>query len=674
MTCFSWPSNPTIGQEVTVGNVTYKWTGMVWDSVTAPLKLSQITEDGGFDDIYSRNFKTVADMKAANLEPNITVRTLGFHSSGDGGGSEYAILLPAQATADGYLVHQLNNGNVAAIQLGGSINVRQTGCVGSGVVDDTLPFQAATDSGRKVIVPKGNYAINVDLRQKIVMVGEGCLNSRLTPFDTTKSALNYTYAAQVSRALATGVVYFDYHSEIRDIGFYQGSKQGIGFSFGKALLTDFETNDNFANNVKFYGCHFDGLDKGVQFSFGNIGTEFYSCGFKENYYGVYSLNNKFSASLMHAGNKHFYGGEFNSNTCAVYIHNGDAAGYGDFVFHDTILEANLLVAYVYNNSAIPAKPTIQFEGVWLEANALHAPPAVASPQVAVDSWVGSVKGTIIFDVANMVFDGDGLFVTFDKCGGVGNLHLKAPNSTIHISKSFVSEDFGNGGGANLVSYPETSYIREDLCIGTDTSSSGQSIGTYTLGETQRRMLPVDSNSARAIARWSKKPLFNKAISATPNSLKASNSGVTAMSLGGGSFALAGTVVSDGVAHNQCTEFTRASFSSGELARVIGPVDTSVTLQAGYHVLTFSVKLITGSLNFLWWDRGANSAALDIDPTGETGWVTYAASIHTSAPTTIYLDCRGKNENVTWRMADIQIHSFDSVRDVREFISDKSFYG
>ena len=44
MTCPIWPANPTVGQTVQRGTVTYQWTGVVWDSITGPLTASQITE------------------------------------------------------------------------------------------------------------------------------------------------------------------------------------------------------------------------------------------------------------------------------------------------------------------------------------------------------------------------------------------------------------------------------------------------------------------------------------------------------------------------------------------------------------------------------------------------------------------------------------------------------
>ena len=44
MTCPVWPANPTVGQTVQRGTVTYQWTGVVWDSITGPLDLAHISE------------------------------------------------------------------------------------------------------------------------------------------------------------------------------------------------------------------------------------------------------------------------------------------------------------------------------------------------------------------------------------------------------------------------------------------------------------------------------------------------------------------------------------------------------------------------------------------------------------------------------------------------------
>lgn len=109
MTCFSWPSNPTIGQEVTVGNVTYKWTGVVWDSVTAPLKLSQITEDGGLDGVYRRD-TTLADLSAGDFPVNSKLSLVDRNYA--------AFNVVAGGTANGYNILDAGNGNTAVLILG----------------------------------------------------------------------------------------------------------------------------------------------------------------------------------------------------------------------------------------------------------------------------------------------------------------------------------------------------------------------------------------------------------------------------------------------------------------------------------------------------------------------------------------------------------------------------
>ncbi len=113
---------------------------------------------------------TVAELKTKDLQPGQTISTKGYHTEGDGGGAVYVI--QASQAVDGYGDHALDNGNVAILQHGGVVNVKQYGAVGDyylqdgnvnpAPTDDIEPIKAilAATSNEDLLFPKtSGYAI-----------------------------------------------------------------------------------------------------------------------------------------------------------------------------------------------------------------------------------------------------------------------------------------------------------------------------------------------------------------------------------------------------------------------------------------------------------------------------------------------------------------------------------
>jgi hypothetical protein len=171
----------------------------------------------------------------------------------------------------------------------GPANVLDFGADASGKTDSSFAFSQAIVSGRSVYVPAGTYRVALTVRTKLVMSGDGSSSSWLVALDPLQPVIVYCCPDSD----------WDYHSEFRALGFRScGPKQGVGFSMSRARPEQYEKGDELTHCVKFYGSQFVGFDKGLQFPFGNIGTELYSCGVHWCRYGVYSLNNKFGANDM----------------------------------------------------------------------------------------------------------------------------------------------------------------------------------------------------------------------------------------------------------------------------------------------------------------------------------------------------------------------------------------
>lgn len=102
---------------------------------------------------------TVADLITKDLETGQTISTKGYYVEGDGGGASYLIQTAAEfgGAPDEFGDHTLANGNVAALQVSGSVNVKQYGATGDGVTNDYSALQAALTARNDLYFPEGVY-------------------------------------------------------------------------------------------------------------------------------------------------------------------------------------------------------------------------------------------------------------------------------------------------------------------------------------------------------------------------------------------------------------------------------------------------------------------------------------------------------------------------------------
>jgi len=538
------------------------------------------------------------------------------------------------------------------------VSVKDFGAVGDGVADDTVAIQAAIATQKRVYMPKGTYLINIEIHNRTVIQGDGSTATIVKPYNTSKAAMTYTFTAMGSPAPAS---FWNYHSEVRDMGFEGPSAMtGVGFTFGKTDPASYQSNDEFANNVKFFGCYFKGLEKAVQFPFGNIGSEFYSCGFADNKYGVYTLSNKFGPG-MHAGNKYFFGGEMHGNDCAVYFNN-TTDGFGAITFDGTIFEYNLIACYGFNESTVVTP--IAFTNCWFEGNGVGSSGAAT---VIIDSWTGSTRSTQTLNKRSLIFDGANCTYAF-KASFFNDAYLKGQVQNVFVDACRIETETGFGGGAITVDNPSNSgvYITNSYCDSARVQGDGVSIVGAFLQSNY--LVGIDQNGSNA-----------RAYITNPRSSKVANYGAskvfsaplnTAATLTG-SATVTGSVVGDGVLYNQCNEFTKNSFLSSEVLSLTTP-NSVITTAAGWYVVTFDFKITNGSPYVNISDGSTAFYITNLQAPAANVWYSYAAIAYFDSAKTLGLSFSGNNANCVWKVSAYQMHRFDSRQQAINFVQSNAF--
>lgn len=122
-------------------------------------KLDEMVKDGTLLSLFSSymfyTLTNVEELKKANLLNNSKVKTLGYYTINDGGGSEYYIVSEKPTN---YCV-KLNNGNYAILNKNAN-NVRQFGAKGDGIHDDTNSIQECINNRNNIIIDNGTYLVS----------------------------------------------------------------------------------------------------------------------------------------------------------------------------------------------------------------------------------------------------------------------------------------------------------------------------------------------------------------------------------------------------------------------------------------------------------------------------------------------------------------------------------
>lgn len=145
------------------GETTVSVSGPVVLTGILEVCLSVVTQES----IPERTTENIESLKKLNPPEGVIIETKGYYSNGDDGGARYLIqtLTDFGSTPDEKGDHTLDNGLIAVIQ---SLNAhsKQYGAYGDGVQDDFDSLQAASNTGKEVIIDSGSYLVSSPVELK----------------------------------------------------------------------------------------------------------------------------------------------------------------------------------------------------------------------------------------------------------------------------------------------------------------------------------------------------------------------------------------------------------------------------------------------------------------------------------------------------------------------------
>jgi len=537
-----------------------------------------------------------------------------------------------------------------------TVNVRWFGAKGDNQSDDTNAVQNAAKIKKNIFFPEGKYLLNIELKDKIIIKGEGTSKTVLKPFDITKAVINYQ---------AKGP-FWTYGTEFSHFALESKNKTGIGFSFSKSHENEYEEYDEYSGNVVFRNVYFKGFEKGIQALFGNIDIEFYSTGFSSNKYGAYFLDNKFKTQTsggdsMHAGNKYFTGGEFSSNEVAVYLHNR-TDGFGALNFNNVIFELNNIATYINtDNIFLP----VTFNSCWNESNGQ----VYSTNQVSIDSWNNAVKSSQLINPHAHIFEGKNSTYYMNN-GRVTDILIDGNNITLHSVNSLVESSPGVLGSPSIVLGENSNILLSNSSTskGMPTNDNiyvTDSFGYETLTPVNNISLDAVSRSAICFSRINKISDFVNKINSI--SLEATEK------FGEGSLSndIDGQLVSDSKIFIASNKFNIPFTGPGDQYVKLRNSDVN-NVKKGWYVITFDLKVLQGDPTFYLWNRN-NFQLMQYKPSVKNKWQTVLAYayVDTDSTDSFYFDVSGKT-TTEFLLSAYQVVKFDTSVEARSYIDSKSF--
>jgi hypothetical protein len=555
-----------------------------------------------------------------------------------------------------------------------TVSVKDFGAKGDGVTDDSVAIQTAINTGNIVWFPKGTYMCNVYMGNAI-LAGEGSVSTFIRPFNTAIAAVT----------VWTSTPYWSSHKEIRNIGFEgQGTRQGVGVAFGITDITAINfaggfTSDSpgnapgtygrsfiqFAQSVKFYGCYFRNLHKGITWEAGNIGSEIIACSASNCDYGFYMLNNKGGGNPMQSGCKYFFGGEISGCSVGMYSHNQNTLN-GQIALYGTVIENNQVGLYSFSSGGMFTP--IALDSVWFEDNGSKKQAGGQPATISIDGYTGSattlVKAPQSVPRVGIVLDGDDMDYVF-RSSFIGDMAVLGTKIRVHVTNSRIETAVSCTGGDISVSNPDTSQVHIKDCKG------GCAVNVSTPdGVTYENLDRVRTVAATPGTFWVWPVPHRSSLAPAGTSIRRAaaqtfaGGAVTAT----GTATLTGTVVSDGVIYAQCNEYTRNPMALGEY---FTPANTSFTTTAGYYVCTVDVKVISGGVELFVWD--ANTAQWFGRARGVIGkWVTFGSIAYSPGSQTMRLDMGNFVGNCVWRMSAYQVVRFDTKWEAIDYLNSRAY--
>ena len=514
--------------------------------------------------------------------------------------------------------------------------------------DATPYFMEAIECCETIYVPNGVFYVNLEPTKDFVIHGAGSGHSILRPFDESQPVINF------QEPLPT----WSYHSTLAHVMLESRTpKTGYGFSFGNPDPLLVSAGAPVFNNVKFWGVRFSGFEQGLTAPAGNIGSEFYSCSWYRNKYGIYFTDAK--AAISHAGNKHVYAGELRENDIAIYI--SDSSAGVSIVFDNTIVQANSIGAFL--DVTQPVMPVI-FRNVWFEANGTKA---ASIGNIDIDIWNGATRTTDSVSQRTLFLRGDrtqylfegGRIADIDINGS--DITLKSKDTWVEGDPAFAGADFTYAGTHNTVQLESPRTFRR--------LPSGP---VYVKDFVYPRETFMDTRNSES--RWWKTVHRNSDSEGYSDNIITSLPMDTATPIAG-DLKATGAVVVDGLIRNSCNEFTGTFVAAGNSSILTGTAYTTPSLSVWYGC-TFAVKVISGAISFLLGDvdlakNSVIASEMSVEPDGT--WYTIAAAARAIAVKPVALNVVAATAGfVQFRLADYQLLSFRDRAELEAFMLSRVF--
>ena len=516
----------------------------------------------------------------------------------------------------------------------GKINVKWFGAVGDGKQDDSKAIQKAFNIGESIYFPPGQYKFNAVIKKHFEIEGNGG-NTYFLPFNLDIPIIKYE----------TKNPYWTYSSSIANVGFKSVNKKGIAISFGENKFENKNTYDEYVGNVTFRNVLFEGFNQAILFPYGNIGSNFYSCSFQQNNYGVYSLDNKMKGDVMHAGNKYFYASEFDSNDVAVYFNNS-TEGFGGVSFMDCIFQYNTVNGYFYSNNTFTP---VSFQNCWDEQKESRA------EKVSIDQYKGNNKTSKYYKPASYIFEGKSSSYIFIG-GRLGNINIFGDNIVVNsYSSKFESKKSANSGESLISgqSYLNLFYPTTDQ--GIQVSDGIQVKGFPLFTETaltvthynpEARYFPFDNkNINSSIPEWFSVN-FNKPVS-----------------LSGAFNPLPPVLEKNNYASSN---LIKLNFTKPQTYIAVNESNKKFT--KGFYFFTVKMKVNKGKPMVNIWDRNKNQF-LRFAPILDGEYHSYGGYGYLTTDADLLLDINSQdNSPVELNLESYKVFRFDSFNAIQKFLT------
>jgi hypothetical protein len=500
------------------------------------------------------------------------------------------------------------------------VSVKDFGAKGNGIDDDTAAVNAALATGKQVYLPDGTYLANIAVSTSTFnLVGSGMGRAIIKPYNTGLPAFK--------NMADPGDANFWRRSSIRDVSL-QGTGVGNGFTFGDPA--SYASGNERIGRVDFVNVEITGFSKGVFKTCGNIGNNYYNCRVQNNDYNFYAQSDDYAsggAAQMHTGFDNWYGGAWGYAGLADIFIKDRKLGKGGWVFNNVDIEGNSGYAVVaLADATFDYLPNLVFDNCWFEANATGG-------SITIDGLTGTIVGAprdlYLSGIKSVVAKGmylgkltllNGTNLIADKCG----------TDTLTPGIFDLSKDASSTFAVDGWAY--TTGMDTNLTLAPYASTTDNSDAAYTA---------VTNTVPGAVAA----PVKDYTV-------LLGFSGTAPIVGGGGGYT--GSVVSDGMTFNTCSEYV----VSGSAARIVPDVTATV---GKYYAVSYQARLVSGSNAYVYATNMAAAQLID-----HSQWRQYSF-VKKATVTGAGFSMNSFGASSTVRIGAMQIVQFDTAHEAYEYL-------